>query len=95
MKRVLKCQIVFNFIMLIFVCLPSMVCAQGDPGCDPFGYRCVAYDNSTPPVCISYVLCPIDNGLILLLAIGVLYGIIKYRVQKNRLNSANKREQIC
>lgn len=40
----------------------------GDPGCDPL-CNCRA-DGS---------ICPIDNGLVLLLAAGIGYGLLKFR----------------
>lgn len=56
------------------VCLPSLIYAQGpgDPGCGP----------DIPPE-----LCPIDGGLSALFAIGVGYGIKKYKEAKSPLAS--------
>ncbi|HEY9341799.1 MAG TPA: hypothetical protein VIQ23_09475, partial [Hanamia sp.] len=56
--------------LLVLIILPALVQAQGDPGCDPFGYDA----NGNP--------CPIDGGLSALLAIGVGYGIKKYKESK-------------
>jgi hypothetical protein len=48
--------------------MPLLVKAQSDPACDP-GCNCRS-DGS---------ICPIDNGLYLLLFIGIGYGIKKFR----------------
>lgn len=45
----------------------------GDPYCDPL-CTCMNDANHTP--------CPIDNGLLFLLAIGVVYGIKKVKDAK-------------
>ena len=59
-------------LLFIFLWLPSIVTAQiGDPGCDPNGYRCDENGQNC-------VLCPIDNGVYILLAFGILYGLKKY-----------------
>ena len=50
-----------------------MVLAQGDPGCDP-GCNCRA----------DYSICPIDNGVWILLLIGIIYGI--YKIKSARKN---------
>jgi len=68
MKRFFKHILFFNFLILFFICLPSVVSAQ-EPGCDPDNMRC------GNPECTFRVWCPIDNGVILLLTIGALYGI--------------------
>ena len=78
MKRLLK-PVMYPILMVVFIFLPTFLFAQtggaltqnsdpGDPGCDPL-CNCRA-DGS---------ICPIDNGLYVLLAIGVGYGIIKAR----------------
>ena len=64
------------FFILLFNCLPLMIKAECpdagfDPGCDP--QTCTRADGS---------YCPIDGGLSALLAIGVGYGIIRYKQSK-------------
>ena len=68
MRQVSKYILIFSFLMVVFICLPAAVSAQGDPGCDPL-CNCRA-DGS---------ICPIDGGLSILLAIGIGYGIKKVR----------------
>ncbi len=69
MNQVLKCIVIFSFLMIIFICVPGVLFAQGDPGCDPL-CNCRA-DGS---------ICPIDGeGLYFLLAAGIGYGIFKIR----------------
>ncbi len=69
MKRICRHIILFSFLMIICISLPSVTQAQlGDPGCDPL-CNCRA-DGS---------ICPIDNGLVLLLATGIGYGLLKFR----------------
>ena len=69
---------IFKLLVLVFFCLPYFVAAQGDPGCDPDNMKC------GDPDCTFRVWCPIDNGVILLLGIGALYGIKVIRDQKKR-----------
>jgi hypothetical protein len=70
MNQVVRYILLFSFLMLIFICLPALVSAQGpvDPGCAP---DCNCRDDRT--------ICPIDGGLTALLAIGVAYGIKRYK----------------
>ena len=75
-KRIL----IFKFLVIVLFCLPYFVAAQiGDPGCDPDNMRC------GDPDCTFRVWCPIDNGVILLLGIGALYGIKVIRDQRKKL----------
>lgn len=78
MKRFYRFIIVFSIIMIIFIGLPTLVHAQ-EPGCDP-GCNCRA-DGS---------VCPIDGGLSALLAIGVAYGIKKYKDTKKHPESIDE-----
>jgi hypothetical protein len=71
MKRFFRHILFFNFLILFFICLPSIGLAQGDPGCDPDNMRC------GDPNCTFRVWCPIDKGLVILLVIGGIYGIKK------------------
>ena len=66
MKRLVPFILSFTVILVLLICVPSIVHAQPTP---------------TPPdPCVSPDLeCPIDGGLSALLAIGVGYGIKKYR----------------
>ena len=67
----------FGFLTIFLLNLPLHLLAQpGDPGCDPL-CNCRA-DGS---------YCPIDSGLVWLLAIGVLYGFFRYWRQKNSRHS--------
>ena len=71
MKRFFKKTLVCAFFSILIFCMPSMTRAQGsigDPACDP---QC----NCRPDGSV----CPIDDGLYLLLFIGLGYGIKKYR----------------
>lgn len=75
MKRFFKrTLLLFCFTFLGFF-MPAIVMGQGpggpgDPACDP---DCNCYPD--PP----YAPCPIDDGLYLLLFVGLGYGIKKYR----------------
>ena len=72
-KRVLLCGILTFFVF----CMPAIIMAQGGPGgpgnpaCDP---DCNCYPDGTP--------CPIDSGVLILIFIGVAYGIKKYNDTK-------------
>jgi len=69
MKQVARYILLFSFLVLMFICLPALVSAQpGDPGCDP-SCNCRA----------DFSICPIDGGLSALLAVGVAYGIKRYK----------------
>lgn len=69
MKRRLK-PLMYSILIAILIMLPGLIFAQ-EPGCDP-ACNCRA-DGS---------ICPIDDGLYALLAIGIGYGIIKARNAK-------------
>ena len=56
---------------MMFLGLPALVQAQTDPYCDP---QCNCRSDGS--------VCPIDGGLSALLAIGVAYGIKKYKDTK-------------
>ena len=82
MKRFPKGNLFSIILILIFLVSPFISNADpgdfgdgnpGDPGCNPYGYR---WDGT------QWILCPIDDGLYVLLGIGVLYGIKKVRDQK-------------
>lgn len=70
MKRHMTRISMYSILMAVFMILPTVIFAQ-EPGCDPL-CNCRA-DGS---------ICPIDNGLYVLLAIGVGYGLIKARSLK-------------
>lgn len=69
MKQCTKLVFVLFLFMLAF---SSVSYGQvGDPGCDP-ACNCRA----------DMSVCPIDSGLLILMLIGVAYGIKKYRDTK-------------
>jgi len=70
MKKVRKSILLLTILMFLLSCLPSFVHAQspGDPYCDPL---CNCRKDGS--------VCPIDNGVYALLALGVLYGIKKVK----------------
>ena len=66
----------FSILMVIFICFPTLVHADTDPGCDP---QCNCRADGS--------ICPIDGGLFALLAVGVIYGIKKVRdSRRNQIN---------
>ena len=72
MKQRLKSISMYSILMAIFIIFPRLVFSQiGDPGCDP---SCNCLPDGT--------VCPIDDGLYALLAVGIGYGIIKVRNAK-------------
>ena len=77
MKQGLKPIIMYG-LMAVFIILPTLIFAGDlDPGCDPScNCRVNPDDPDGPPI-----ICPIDDGLYALLAIGIGYGIIKVRKQ--------------
>lgn len=79
MKQISRYIILFSFLMVVFIFSPSIVQAQGDPGCDPL-CNCRA-DGS---------ICPIDSWLLLLIATVVGYGLLKFRSFKKNRTSAIK-----
>jgi hypothetical protein len=71
MKRFPKWLILLNMLLIFLILLPGLGFAQshaGDPGCDP---SCNCRADGT--------YCPIDGGLYALLAIGIGYGILRYK----------------
>lgn len=56
------------FTLLLVICLPLLTMAQINPGCNP-----------ADPTCV-----PIDGGLSILIAAGVVYGIKKVRDNRNQ-----------
>ena len=76
MKRILKKVLVYCFFTFLIFSIPALVKGQGptDPGCNPDGY------GRNPDG--TYYVCPIDDGLYLLLILGVGYGIKKMRDSK-------------
>ena len=67
MKKTRYCLRTAAILIITLLCTPVLIYAQ-DPGCDP-SCNCRA----------DYSICPIDNGVWVLLFIGVLYGIKKIR----------------
>ena len=65
MKNKQMVRLATGLMMITFSLLPFLTMAQGDPPPDPC---------SDPTV-----VCPIDGGLYLLLAVGVVYGLKLYR----------------
>ncbi len=79
MKQAFKYILIFSFLIVVFICLPSIVLAQvGDPGCDP---QCNCRADGS--------ICPIDGGLTALLAVGIGYGIKKVRDARKKEIPAN------
>lgn len=73
MKRLPKWLLLLSILLVVFILLPGLGLAQAnDPGCDPM---CWCREPDGAP-------CPIDGGLSALLAIGVGYGIKKYKQSK-------------
>lgn len=76
MKRFFRRTIIYCLFTFLVLSMPAILKAQGgpggpgDPACDP---QCNCYPD--PP----YAPCPIDDGLYLLIFIGLGYGIKKYR----------------
>ena len=70
MKKTRYCLRTAAILIITLLCTPVLIYAQfgDDPGCDPM-CNC-RKDHS---------ICPIDNGVWVLLFIGVLYGIKKIR----------------
>jgi hypothetical protein len=75
MKRFFKRTVFFIFFIFYAFCMPTMVMAQGPGGPGPVYPACDPDCNCRPDGSI----CPIDDGLYLLLFIGLGYGIKKYR----------------
>jgi len=72
MKQRLKPIIRSVILLAVLIILPTLIFAQmSDPGCDP-GCNCRA-DGS---------ICPIDNGVYALLAVGIGYGLVRVRNAK-------------
>ena len=69
MKKTRYCVRTAAILIFTLLCTPVLIYAQGgDPGCDP---SCNCREDHS--------ICPIDNGVWVLLFIGVLYGIKKIR----------------
>ena len=74
MKKIRKWLLKVSIICLVFF-IPVITFAQGEPGCDPSCF-CRA----------DFSVCPIDNGVWVLLSIGILYGLKKIRdARKNAI----------
>jgi hypothetical protein len=71
MKRSLKKFLILSLFLNSIVFFPVVTNAQVDPLCDP-GCNCRP-DGS---------ICPIDNGVYVLLLIGIGYGIYKIKHTK-------------
>lgn len=76
MKRSPLRTLFYSIFLLVLFSLPFQSSAQCpdagfDPGCDPV--TCLRQDGS---------YCPIDSNLYILLAAGVVYGIVKIRGKK-------------
>ncbi len=65
------------FLLILFISLPSIVRAQGNPGCDP-GCNCR----------LDGTICPIDSWVFLLIAAGIVYGIKKFHDSHKKSTSA-------
>jgi hypothetical protein len=75
MNRLSRSWLLMLLLLFFFMSVPDVIHAQIGSDCD--------YQDPDIP-------CPIDSGLYVLVALGVLYGIFKYWIQKNRLNSTAK-----
>jgi hypothetical protein len=74
MKKIRKWLLKVSITGVVFF-IPVITFAQGEPGCDP-GCSCR----------LDHSFCPIDNGVWVLLSIGILYGIKKIRdARKNAI----------
>lgn len=73
MRRISHAGVFLTFLILV-ISLPSKVMAQPDPRCDPkagWAECCAEYPEAPT--------CPIDGGVVALLAAGVGYGIKRAR----------------
>ncbi len=77
MKLIQKPLVLFSIIFLLFFS-PSLHAQVGDPGCDP---ECNCRSDG------SY--CPIDNGVWILLSVGVLYGLKKIKSARSHATPAS------
>ena len=73
MKRLSKQRLLLTILFLVFFACPLMSVAQPEPGCTPDNYRWTGTE---------WVYCPIDNGVYILFAFAVIYGIKKGREKK-------------
>lgn len=72
MKRNYRHLLVYALFLITMTCTPGLLMAQPNPGdCDP------AVDPDGPN-------CPIDGGLSLLLAAGMVYGAKKVKDNRNK-----------
>ena len=74
MKANLKRFFIIGISLILFLCSPALV--KADPGDPP----CVGPDPQTGE-------CPIDSGLLLLIAVGAGYGIKKVVDSRNAATS--------
>jgi len=85
MKRFSRRNLFLFILTLVFLISPFISLADpgdpGDPGCNPYGYRRDENGN--------WVLCPIDDGVYVLLGIGVLYGIKKVKNSRKQSPAAD------
>lgn len=85
MKRYNKILFGITTTLLIFTLSPTISFAQGpsDGGCDPqeTWEQCCARNPADP-------LCPIDGGVVALLAAGVGYGIKRARDSRQKSEEA-------
>ena len=71
MKRNSRRLLLFALFYITMSCVPGIVMAQPNPG------DCSNQDPDLPP-------CPVDGGLSLLLAAGMLYGAKKVKDNRNK-----------
>ena len=69
MKKFGKLTVTICLFVFLQLCLANTAHAQADPGCDP-DCNCHISPPHTP--------CPIDGGVVILIALAVGYGFIKY-----------------
>jgi hypothetical protein len=79
MKKFAIVFLFFGLTLIFLVCMPVLVRAQGDPGCDPL---CNCRADGT--------YCPIDGGLGFLLVAGIGYGIKRVKDSKKEEMNGNK-----
>lgn len=78
-------QFFFSLLILFSTTELFAQCPTGiDPGCDPNDIECIcSYDPCNP-------ICPIDGGVVALLAAGVGYGIKKARDSRKRIDNQSE-----
>jgi len=80
MKRFLISTILYCLFSMLLVSLPIVSRAQVDPACDPgCNCACAGYIDASGNCVGTVYTCPIDNGVYILLLLGVGYGIKKVR----------------